>query len=92
MPHPHDGKAITDNVSMRICTIEEAPNYNKMDPKPTGVIMTDVIVVKEGMQSGVPSFDLIFVDDSGKQYVTMVTGNLMRHIMHFSRHEFDGRN
>lgn len=39
-----------------------------------------VVVVKRGTQSGKSTVDLVFVDEHGQKYVTMLTGALLRSI------------
>lgn len=39
-----------------------------------------VVVVKKGTQAGASTVDLIFVDEKGQKYVTLVTGSLLRSI------------
>ena len=46
----------------------------------TAVEIEKVVVVRNGMQSGKPSVDLILKDETGKRYVVMITGALLKSI------------
>lgn len=56
---------------------EEAPDYKKMDPVPTTLHIKEVCVVENGTVKGKNSVDLVFVDQEGKVYVTMMTASML---------------
>jgi hypothetical protein len=68
----------TDKVVVEIKTISEAPNYNTIEEKFIPVKIEKCVIVKAGMQSGMPSYDLQMVDEKGNKYVAFVTGNIMQ--------------
>ncbi len=46
----------------------------------TAVEIETVVVVRKGMESGASSVDLVLKDASGKKFVVMLTGNLLKSI------------
>lgn len=80
MPTPH---SITQYISVTICRdAEEATDrgfvYHKNEY--TALRISHAVVVQKGTEKGNPTVDLILVDETGKQYMTMVTGNLLKSI------------
>jgi len=51
-------------------------------PKPqfTPVYVKQVVVVKNGTEAGKPTVDFVMEDASGKEYVFMLTGRLIKSI------------
>jgi hypothetical protein len=71
-----------NHVTVSIKSVEESPNYNT-DPLWQGfnpLIMNNVIITKNGMESGVPSLDLQFVDQKGNKHMALIPGNIFRAI------------
>jgi hypothetical protein len=58
--------------------IEKGYDYNTWSPVPIGLKVEKVVVVHNGMQSGASTVDIIFVDDKGNKYVTLISGNLLK--------------
>lgn len=50
------------------------------EPEHTPLKITDTVVIEKGTVNGNPTVDLVLVDESGKKYVTTLTGNLLRTI------------
>lgn len=57
--------------------IDKGFNYDQWEKKPTPLNIENAVVVRGGMLSGKPTYDLVLVDEAGNKYVTMLTGNLM---------------
>lgn len=64
----------TNNVSVEIVDLVEAPNYNQ--PDWAGLSVEKVIIVKKGTKAGNPTIDLQFVDDKGNKSVAMLTAKI----------------
>lgn len=54
--------------------------YVYRDPEYTGLKLVEAVVVRKGTVNGNSTVDLILTDESGKKFVTMVTGNLLKSI------------
>lgn len=66
---------ITNNVKISVAeSHKDAPNYGA---DTCAVKIDKVIIVKKGMTSGKPTIDLQMTDENGKQYVALVTGNIL---------------
>ncbi len=70
-------KLITNTLQMQLASVEEAPNYNKMEKPPTPIQMTKAIIVKAGMQSGKPSVDIQCHDINGNKFLIFATGQII---------------
>ena len=71
---------ITNSVAIEVKTVEEAPNYSANPTEFRVLKIKKVIVIKDGMESGNPSFDVQLEDGDGTKYLALVTGNIMRAI------------
>ncbi len=69
---------ISDNFIIQIATVETAPNYNNLKMPPSPVRIDNVIVVKKGMKSGGSSIDIQCTDKTGKEYVIITTGAMLK--------------
>lgn len=56
--------------------VEDGYDYRNWGVPPTPLDITKVVVVRRGTVSGNPTVDLLLTDETGKQFVTMVTGAL----------------
>lgn len=59
----------------RYKSIEEAPNYRNIGGY-NAATLVEVGIVEKGMQSGLPSVDLVFVDEQGNKFVALLPGRL----------------
>jgi len=67
----------TNDLKITICTsVEEAPHYSA--PEYHAAELKEVVIVKKGTQAGSSTVDLIFVDQSGQKYITMITTALLK--------------
>ena len=74
---------ITQHLNVVLCpdaenAIETGYNYNQWNPRPLGLTIEKAVIVQNGTVGGNSTVDLILVDETGKQYVAMVTGNLLK--------------
>lgn len=69
-------------IKIEVKTIEESPKYNQDENFMgwAGAKLTGAIITKDGMESGNPSLDLQFVDENGKKFIALVSGNIFRAI------------
>ena len=71
----------TNNLTIKISdSVAEAPVYVK--PEYFGASLDTVNVVAKGMENGKATVDFIFTDDSGQKHIAMMTGSLVRSIVH----------
>lgn len=68
------------DIAIKICnSIEEAPNYKALGGY-KGASIDQCVIVRNGMESGRSTVDLVFRDENGTQYVAMVSGRILRSI------------
>lgn len=83
----------SNQISIEIKTVEEAPNYKTGDNGGEGfkaLNCTKAIIVKNGMVSGNCTVDLQFVDDQGQKHVYFVTGRIIQALAQaISAHQAD---
>lgn len=66
----------TNDIKLRMFNKpEEAPVYSR--PVYKGASLEEAIVVRNGTTGGKATVDLIFVDETGQKYVTMITESLL---------------
>lgn len=44
----------------------------------TGLVLETAVVVRDGTMEGNPTVDLLLRDEAGNEYVTLITGNLLK--------------
>lgn len=72
---------VQNHLPLEICqSVEEAhrKGFIYTSPEYSGIEITKAVVVKGGMESGGASVDLILQDASGKKFVCMITGGLLK--------------
>lgn len=79
---------ITNHVTIERTTADEAPNWNNQPVVPTALVLKRVIIVKSGMESGLPTLDFVLEDEKGNQYVTLLTGGIFRSIAIVAKNEY----
>lgn len=72
---------ISNSVGLKVLSVEEAPVYDKSTKM---IKLVDVIVVKKGMENGLPSVDIQCVDESGQKYLIFTTGKILKMISELS--------
>jgi hypothetical protein len=71
------------HLNLVVCeSPEEAveKGFKYSDETHTLVNVENVVIVRNGMQSGAASVDFVMEDKDGNKYVFMVTGNLLKSI------------
>lgn len=69
----------TNHVSIKIFNSpKDAPHYTL--PEYKGASVDEAVIVRKGTEGGNDTVDLIFTDESGQKYVTMITGNILKSI------------
>lgn len=56
-------------------------NYNEWEKRPNTVVVTDAVIVRNGTVQGLPTIDLICVDQQGNKHVLMITGRLLKSVV-----------
>jgi hypothetical protein len=75
------------NLEIAICdSVQDAidKGYSYSEPEYKRARLVKAVVVKDGMESGNSSVDLILVDDSGQKYVALVSSALVKSIPAFT--------
>lgn len=72
-----------NKLSIVICkdaqeAIEQGYDYRAWNPQPVRVVIDKAVVVTKGTIEGNSSVDFILSDESGRQYVAIITGNLLK--------------
>jgi len=69
----------TNTIQIKIFnTIAEAPHYGgKVHP----ISIDHAVIVRNGTQQGRSTVDLVFTDDTGKKYITMITARILSTIV-----------
>lgn len=75
--------ALTQHLNLTICedatdAVRQGFLYRPPVHKPIEV--KQVVVVKNGMESGKSSVDFVLEDETGQKFVFMITGALLRNI------------
>jgi hypothetical protein len=74
----------TNDISIKFFpTPDEAPNYNRPEYKHAEV--TEAVLVRKGTVSGAPTVDLIFTDETGQKYVSMITAALLEQVLRLAK-------
>lgn len=74
----------TNSIQIKICdSIEDAPNYNKLGGY-QAVSLKELIIVKKGTVGGNDTIDLIFEDEEGNKFVSMITAKLLKNAVKLS--------
>lgn len=71
---------VTHNLEISIC--EDAADavdrgFHYTHPEYTGLRIEKAVVVQKGTTEGHSTVDLVLVDETGKKFVTMITGRLL---------------
>lgn len=53
-------------------------NYNEWDKHPERITATDAVIVLNGTVRGLPTIDLVCVDEHGNKHVMLITGRLLQ--------------
>ena len=56
-------------------------NYNEWDKRPELITATEAVIVLNGTVQGLPTVDLICVDEQGNKHVMMITGRLLKAVV-----------
>lgn len=56
-------------------------NYNEWDKRPELVTATDAVIVRNGTVQGLPTIDIICVDEQGNKHVMLITGRLLKAVV-----------
>lgn len=73
----------TNNITIKICTVEEAPNYNTGTNGGAGfngAQLDGAIIVRKGMISGNDTVDLQFTSQDGKKFSCLITARLLKQV------------
>lgn len=70
----------TTNLEVKVCkdaadAVDQGFHYTH--PEYTGLRIEKAVIVQEGTTEGHSTVDLILVDETGKKFVTMITGRLL---------------
>lgn len=68
---------ITRELTVSIKTVADAPDYNLQPEKWEPIKITEAIVVKEGMENGLPTVDLQCEDVNGNKYLIFTTAKII---------------
>lgn len=68
---------ITNHIALEKKTVEESPKY---DDTTKMIRIEKAIIVKNGMENGLPSVDLQCVDADGNRYLVFTTGKIINAI------------
>lgn len=69
----------TNDLTIQLCqTVADAPKYDK--PEYLYATLKKAVVVREGTKQGNDTVDLIFIDEKGQKYVTMITAKLLKQL------------
>lgn len=76
---------ITTNLSVTLCedgkdACEKGFDWTKAEPQVKPIELKQAVVVRKGTESGNATVDFLLEDESGQQYVFMVTGNILKSI------------
>jgi hypothetical protein len=76
---------IKQSLAVTICANAEdaiAQGFNWREAVPTvkPIELKKVVVVRSGTQAGNPTVDFLLEDETGQQFVFMLTGNLLKTI------------
>jgi hypothetical protein len=63
------------HLKITIAGVEESPSYDEKNF--SALDLKAAHIVERGTQQGNPTVDLLLVDNNGRQYVAVVTGNLL---------------
>jgi hypothetical protein len=70
----------TNNIRIRFFNNpKEAPTYNRPEFKHAEV--TEAVLVRNGTVAGAPTIDLIFTDEKGQKYISMITAALLEQVL-----------
>ena len=76
---------LCNHLPMTICAdaadaIEQGFNWSAAVPPVKPIEVKKVVVVRNGTQAGNATVDFVLEDETGQQFVFMVTGNLLKSI------------
>ncbi len=67
----------TNHLEIKICSCpEEAPNYSL--PEFQNCSLLNAVIVRKGTVEGNSTVDLVFEDETGKKFITMTTGRIIK--------------
>lgn len=75
-------QGINQSLNIVICeNADEATTKGYIYGPPMKALnITEVVVVRKGTEGGRPTVDFILKDEEGNEYVTMITGRLLKGI------------
>lgn len=69
----------TNSLDIRVYnSVAEAPRYELPEFKASNI--DHACVIRKGTEADKSTVDLIFVDESGQKFITMLTGNLVKNL------------
>lgn len=70
----------TNSISITVHeSPQEAPKYEA--PEHLHATLIQAVVVKRGTLQGNPTIDLVFRDDKGQKYISMITARLLKMVV-----------
>lgn len=75
--HSHLQVSICDDAQDAIA---KGFDWKAAQPAVKPIEITQVVVVRNGTQTGKPTVDLVLTDDTGQRFVCMLTGVLLKSI------------
>jgi hypothetical protein len=74
----------TNNIRIRFFNNpKEAPTYNRPEFKHAEV--TEAVLVRNGTAAGSPTVDLVFTDEKGQKYISMITAKLLQQVLELAK-------
>lgn len=80
--------ALHTTLALKVCKSSDEAiemGYTYREPEHLPIQVKEVLIVKEGMESGKSSIDFILVDGNGQKYVFILTENLINMVANVAK-------